>query len=165
MKILMLSDSHLASGMKKIIEIEKPDCTFHLGDSQFTKSNVDMMAIDYKVKGNCDFEKFDRELIVEVAGVKFMLLHGDRFSNPYDLEEFAIYAKAYGCDAICYGHIHVPVFELVDGITVINPGSFARTRATTPNSYMIVTVMDGKITSCELKSSVNQATIEVMSYE
>ena len=48
-------------------------------------------------------------------------------------------AREKGCNAVFFGHIHVPVLEEEDGVLLVNPGSlaFPRQRGRRP-SYAVL---------------------------
>ncbi len=142
MKILLISDSHLCTGLADVIAKERADINLHLGDSQQMKNNIDMIGFDYAVRGNCDFEKYPEHEIVEVGSEKWLLMHGHQVFNAHDLEELSRYASDFDCEVVCYGHTHVAVYSQVENVKILNPGSFARSRSDYPNSYMIVEITD-----------------------
>lgn len=159
MKVLLMSDSHMMRGLQAVVNGEGADINLHMGDSQLMKNNREIQAFDHVVRGNCDFEKFPEHDILEINEQLWLLIHGHQVFNPHDLEELANYAKLYGCEVICYGHTHVPVYSKVGSVTILNPGSFARSRSSYPNSYMTV-----EITSAgwrvDLKAANSQTVIE-----
>lgn len=143
MKILIMSDSHLMTGMKNVIENERADINIHLGDSQMTLNNKEMKCFKYIVRGNCDFEKYPLDQMFELDGKMCLMIHGNQVYNAHDLESLAHYAKDYKCQVLFYGHTHVPVYAEVEGVTIINPGSFGRSRSRYPESYMILEIENG----------------------
>lgn len=144
MKILLMSDSHLVTGLEKVVTSERADINLHLGDSQLMKNNKSLKCFDYVVRGNCDFEKLPEHQMFELDGKTWLMIHGNQVDNPHDLASVADYAKTFDCQVICFGHIHVPIYAKVNGVTIINPGSFARSRSTYPESYMILEINDGQ---------------------
>ena len=50
-------------------------------------------------------------------------------------------AQSRNCDCVCFGHIHRPVLEEIDGVLVLNPGSlsFPRQRNHKP-SYAVLNI-------------------------
>lgn len=159
MKILLMSDSHMLRGMEPIVLTEQADLNLHLGDSQFMKNNMEIDRFDYAVRGNCDFERFDEHKIIIVEGQRWLLIHGHQVSNAHDFEALADYAKSYNCQVVCYGHTHIPVYTSYNGVTILNPGSFARSRSSYPNSYMTVMIVDQQWTVL-LKNAKNEAVIK-----
>lgn len=161
MKVMLMSDSHLMRGLDSTILIEDADINLHMGDSQLMKNNIEIEHFDHVVRGNCDFEKFDEHYIIEIGGLRWLLIHGHQVYNAHDLEALADYAKSYDCQVICYGHTHIPVYSIIDGITVLNPGSFARSRCSYPNSYMIIDITDGVWTVLLKHAKSNQIIEEL----
>lgn len=159
MRILLMSDSHLSSGLNEVLLAENCELNLHMGDSQFIKNNKELSNFDYIVRGNCDFERFPDHEIVNIAGKPWVLIHGHQVYNTHNLEELAIYAKDFSCEVICYGHTHIPMYSKVGGITILNPGSFARSRSYEPNSYMVVEIENGRW-KVELKSARNRKVIK-----
>lgn len=147
MKILLISDSHMLNGMEATILYEEADIAIHLGDSQFMANNIEMERFDFRVRGNCDFERYDEEIIITVNGTKWLLMHGHQVYDAHNYESLADYAKERGCQFVCFGHIHAPVFEKHRNVMVVNPGSFARSRTMISNSYMVIDVEEGSYKS------------------
>ena len=57
-----------------------------------------------------------------------LAVHGHLQGVRYSYEELINMAKENGCDIVLFGHIHIPVFEKIDDVTIINPGSITRPR-------------------------------------
>lgn len=144
MKLLLMSDSHLLGGLQTVVNREKADINLHMGDSQLQIDNPELSSFDYAVRGNCDFAKLPELEMFELEAKTWLLIHGDQVSHSNDLESIAKHAETFKCDVICYGHTHVPIYSQVRGITILNPGSFARSRSTYPNSYMTVEITGDK---------------------
>ncbi len=159
MKVLLMSDSHMKRGMEPIVLTEAADVSLHLGDSQLMKNNMEIDRFDYKVRGNCDFELYPEHEIVVIDGLRWLLIHCHQVANAHDFEALADYAKAYDCQVVCYGHTHVPVYTVYDQVTILNPGSFARSRSQYPISYMTVTITDQGWTVL-LKHAATEAIIK-----
>jgi len=101
------------------------------------------------VRGNCDAEVDQVMLnfpimadyaILEAGALSMFLTHGHRW-NPGNLPPL----KA--CNALIYGHTHIPELSRQDGIFMINPGSAALPRGGFCPSYAIFedgifTIMD-----------------------
>ena len=124
MKILVLSDSHSAlSFMRSCIETVKPDRIIHLGDYY---DDACAMAEEYpdipltQVPGNCDRYRcppFVQEVISErIDGVYFYLTHGHH-ANPDRLPPLS------QGSVFLYGHTHVKLDAVKNGIRCLNPGS------------------------------------------
>lgn len=159
MKVCIVSDSHLMSGLSEVISREGADINIHTGDSQQMKNNREVAGFDHIIRGNCDFEKYPEHDIVEIDGQLWLIIHRHQVYNAHDLTELAAYAKDFGCSVVCYGHTHVAVYAHVDGVTILNSGSFARSRSSYPNSYMTIDIENHKWT-VKLKYAENGCLIK-----
>jgi putative phosphoesterase len=96
------------------------------------------------VYGNADDAELratlPERLVVEVEGVRIGLVH---IPGPRAGREERLAARFPGCDAIVYGHTHVPQVELVDGVWILNPGSPTERRRS-PARSMLVLDIDGQ---------------------
>ncbi len=147
MKILILSDSHGQNiNVKKAIDIEKPDMLIHCGDSEGDEEVIAKLAGAPRtpcvfVKGNCDWGSTNPlTRTFKLKGHKFLITHGHT-QGIYSSENFLplkYTAQSNECDIVCFGHIHVPVDEEVDGIRILNPGSITRPRGSRRKTYMIM---------------------------
>ncbi len=144
MKIVLISDNHFLNGMESVLIAENADYAFHLGDSQLKQNDAEMSRFDACVAGNCDMrEKFPLTVIETVGDMRWYLEHGDSYVFPHSQQSYIDFAKEHQVDVICSGHTHVPVYQDLGSVKILNPGSFARSRAKTPNSYMSIIIEDG----------------------
>ena len=92
------------------------------------------------VRGNCDAEidqmVLDFPLTADyshmmIEGKEFFLTHGHIYSpeNMPRLPEG---------DVFVFGHIHLPVAEKKEGVTILNPGSASLPKEGNPNSYALL---------------------------
>lgn len=129
--LLILSDTH---GNRRAVEsllprIAENDFVVHLGDG-----GADMREIRaaypekvYAVGGNCDFlSPFPLADVLEVEQTRIFYCHGHAYGVKSGLERLAQEAKARDCEIALYGHTHKADIRVVDGVTLINPGSLKR---------------------------------------
>ncbi len=154
MKILVVSDTHRKDdNLKRVLSEECPlDMLIHLGDAEgsehFIPDWVNPECRMEMVLGNNDFfSRLDREREIDIAGHKAFITHGHYYGVSMGPEGLADEAKSRGCDIAMYGHTHRPFLDVIDGVTVLNPGSlsYPRQEGRRP-SYMIIHVdADGKM--------------------
>lgn len=147
MKILVFSDSHgvrdkMDSAIREHLKYGKIDKIFFLGDGyhdiQAVIRTYPELDFDY-VFGNCDDFSIPREertkeayeKIVEVGGIRFMLMHGHKYSVKETYQFAADHAIEMGCDVLLYGHTHLSNDITIDGsnhgcVRMINPGAAGR---------------------------------------
>lgn len=154
MKILVVSDTHRTDdNLKLVLSEECPlDMLIHLGDAEgsehFIPDWVNPECRMEMVLGNNDFfSRLDREREIDIAGHKAFITHGHYYGVSMGPEGLVDEAKSRGCDIAMYGHTHRPFLDVIDGVTVLNPGSlsYPRQEGRRP-SYMIIHVdADGKM--------------------
>ena len=71
-------------------------------------------------------ETLPRERVVEVDGARIGMVH---IAGPRAGREERLVARFPGCDAVVYGHTHVPQAERVGDVWILNPGSPTERRA------------------------------------
>ena len=149
MKIGILSDTH---GVKECIDkaipyLKKCDLIIHAGDnfsdSKYIHSmtKVGIMA----VKGNCDFDNVEDELIFDIEDKAVFLCHGDKYNVKYGLNEIELKAKSVDADIVIFGHTHVPLSYKKDNIIYINPGSLSLPRKVDYKSFCIMDIENDDI--------------------
>lgn len=148
-KILIVSDSHGKDRyLKQAIQNmgKYLDRMIHLGDSQIP---ADMLAgmvncpVDM-VRGNCDgLSKLPAAKLVDIGSHKALLTHGHIYGGKAGIPQMREMAKENGADIVMFGHIHEPLLEQEDGITVLNPGSISQPRQDGRRpTYMVMTLED-----------------------
>jgi uncharacterized protein len=89
------------------------------------------------IHGNMDEPELKQLLpkqrVVEVGDVRIGMLHNP---GPRNGRETRLAARFADCDAVVYGHTHVPQVERLDHVWILNPGSPTE-RRTAPAHAMI----------------------------
>jgi uncharacterized protein len=80
--------------------------------------------------------------VVEVSGARIGMVH---VPGPATGREMRLLRGFPGCDAIVYGHTHVPRVERVEGVWVLNPGSPTERRRAPTRAMLVLEVEDGEI--------------------
>ena len=148
MKVLVLSDSHgRPDALRRAIEAENPHAVLFLGDgvADAEKMREEYPALPiFTVPGNCDWGSLDEpERLIELDGVRILMLHGHTRGVKYDGTRAYYAAKEIDADVLLYGHTHQPVVDY-DGTTyTMNPGSIRYT-----GTYGVLVIDSGKVTDC-----------------
>ena len=147
-KITVVSDTH---GNRRALDgldtiFSESDIIIHLGDTSSDGSYIQAkFPQTLLVNGNCDTVKLgEDERVIEVEGVKIFACHGHLYSVKFALSKLAARAKKLGCKIALYGHTHSGREDVVDGVTLINPGALNRYGE---NSYLYLVVYGGKFTA------------------
>jgi hypothetical protein len=83
-----------------------------------------------------------RQLVVEAGGARIGMVH---VPGPWAGREGRLAARFPGCDAVVYGHTHVPQVERHEGVWILNPGSPTDRRSAPAHSMLVLEVDDGEI--------------------
>jgi putative phosphoesterase len=99
------------------------------------------------VQGNMDEAalkaSLPREHVVEVGDTRIGMLHD---AGPRQGREARLAARFPDCEAIVYGHTHVPQVERFQHLWVLNPGSPTERRSAPVHSMIVVTVRRRRLT-------------------
>lgn len=157
MKILVVSDTHgRDENLEQAVIREQPfDMLIHCGDVEgrefFIEALVECPCA--MVSGNNDFfSDLPREDELSIAGHRILISHGHYYGVSMDFSRIVDEAHSRNCDCVCFGHIHRPVLEEIDGVLVLNPGSlsFPRQRNRKP-SYAVLDINENGHISAEIQ--------------
>ena len=129
-KLIIISDSH--GNRRAIDELDgifaESDYIIHLGDTSADGGYIRGKYPDKTVviNGNCDPVKL-----------------GDDERVKFTLAKLTEEAKKLDCKLALYGHTHRPRGDVLDGVTLLNPGSLSRYGN---KSYLYVVVNGNKFT-------------------
>lgn len=153
-KVAVISDTHLPRDRRELplVCIERmasADLILHGGD--FTAASVleDLRALGpplAAVHGNVDSEELRRTLptqhVVEVEGVRIGMVHD---AGPANGRISRMRMAFHDCDAVVFGHSHIPLHEQLDGFQIFNPGSPTDRRRQPRHSMGMATVENGTV--------------------
>jgi putative phosphoesterase len=107
--------------------LRRVDLILHAGDFAAASVLAELRALGppvHAVYGNADEaglrETLPRELVVEAGPARIGLVH---IPGPKAGREERLLRRFPGCDAIVFGHTHLPVVERHEGVWLLNPGS------------------------------------------
>jgi putative phosphoesterase len=128
-----------------VAELARADLLVHAGDfvALSVLEELRELAPVEAVYGNMDEpalrEAVPEERVVEVAGARIGVVH---IPGPAAGREARLVARFPGCDAIVYGHTHIPQVARVgaDGVWILNPGSPTERRRGPVHSMLVLEV-------------------------
>ncbi len=88
-------------------------------------------------------ESLPREHVVEVGNVRIGMVH---VPGPRQGREARLAARFPDCDAVVYGHTHIPQVERFQHLWILNPGSPTERRAAPTHSLLVLDVHGRRIT-------------------
>ncbi|MFD1735987.1 metallophosphoesterase family protein [Bacillus salitolerans] len=147
MKVLLISDSHgLENELRQVAEAYtgKVDLMIHCGDSELPAVH-EVLENFLVVKGNCDLENFPEDLLEEAGEFKLYATHGHLYNVKMSLANISYRADEVGANIVCFGHSHLAGSELIDGILMINPGSFRLPRGRKERTYCILELINRNV--------------------
>lgn len=149
MKILIVSDTHgRNTNLKKAILNmgNYLDLLIHLGDSVCSPEEIEKMVSCpvEMVKGNCDgVSRLPGAKIIKIGDHSAFLTHGHLYGGQYGIGTMRDIAKENGADIVMFGHIHEPIIDKSENVTVLNPGSLSQPRQEGHRpTYLVMTIED-----------------------
>jgi uncharacterized protein len=132
MKLGIVSDTHGLVRPALMGAFDGVDEILHAGDvgDEEVLAILETLAPVRAVRGNVDGPDLPESLEFELAGFHFAIAHGHLFETKNRHRNLA---RAFPrANFILYGHTHIPVLEVIAGITMINPGSAGSKRFRQP---------------------------------
>lgn len=160
MRIAVISDTHLPKGKRVLPDacverLRAADLILHCGDLVGEAFLEELRAFGPPVEavyGNMDEARLKallpKERVVEKDDARIGMVH---IPGPRVGREARLLARFPGCDAIVYGHTHVPQVDRHDGAWILNPGSPTERRSS-PERTMLELVLTGRKLAPELIS-------------
>jgi putative phosphoesterase len=145
MRFLILSDTHgVRAPMKELYDRYPLDGVIHLGDhiadARWLLERTNGHPV-YQVVGNCDIgERGYEQQLLELGGVKILIMHGHRYGVKSGYGTALAAAKGMGAQVVLFGHTHIPFMEEREGILMLNPGSLRNP----DREYAILEIENGK---------------------
>ena len=132
MRVAVISDTHMPKGARALPEacierLRAADLILHAGDLVALSFLAELRRLGPPVEavhGNVDEpalrELLPKERVVEAGEARIGMAH---VGGPRAGREARLAARFPGCDAVVYGHTHLPQVERVGDIWILNPGS------------------------------------------
>jgi len=153
-RVAVIADTHLPRGARALPqecldELARADLILHAGD--VTAAPVLELLRGFApveaVHGNMDdlelVATLPEQLVVEVAGSRIGMLH---IPGPAAGRAERLAKRFRGCDAVVYGHTHVPETRQHDGVWILNPGSPTERRRAPHRALLTLEIVAGTIT-------------------
>ena len=149
MRILVLADTHIPDFARSLPSalapaLRRADLILHAGD--VTSAEVlDQLAEHAPVRvavGNNDGPPVrawgaEEEVHLDVDGVRIAMIHD---SGPSAGRERRMRRRFPEVDVVVFGHSHIPIASVVDGLRLFNPGSPTWKRREPAATYGTITI-------------------------
>lgn len=146
MKVAVVSDTHgrIEPFLNTLKQFNDVELIVHLGDTveDANKIREKTKLPMFVVRGNNDYMDVNtpwREL-VRINGHKILLTHGHKEGVNFGETKLYYAAKEAEAEMVLYGHTHVYLYEEIEGIKILNPGSAGYDRGFEYESFVIMNV-------------------------
>jgi putative phosphoesterase len=152
--VAVIADTHLPRGSRRLPEgclerLRAADVVLHAGDLTKAAFLEELRALGkpvHAVCGNADEPalrlSLPARLVVEVEGARIGLTHAP---GPVAGREARLATRFPDCDAVVYGHTHVPQVARVGGVWILNPGSPTERRRSPTRAMLELEIVGGRI--------------------
>jgi putative phosphoesterase len=133
-----------------VSRLAQAELILHAGDFVATAVLEELRDIGPPVEGvhgNMDEpdlkQLLPQQQVVEAGVVRIGMVHD---AGPRIGREARLAARFEGCDAVVYGHTHVPQVDRFQHLWVLNPGSPTERRSAPAHTMLVLGVNGGRIT-------------------
>lgn len=153
-RVAVISDTHLPRGRRALSQecldrLAGADLILHGGDltEAAVLATLSELAPLHAVYGNMDSPELraslSKERVVEAGGACIGMVH---MPGPAAGRSARLVARFPDCDAIVYGHTHMPEVAREGDVWILNPGSPTERRKAPSRTMLELTIDDGAIT-------------------
>jgi putative phosphoesterase len=152
--VAVISDTHLPRGARRLPELcvealRGVDLILHAGDLSAASALAELRALGppvHAVHGNADEPALratlPAELVVEAEDARIGMVH---IPGPAAGREERLVRRFPACDAVVFGHTHLPVVARHGGVWLLNPGSPTERRRGPFRSFLLLRVSGRRI--------------------
>jgi putative phosphoesterase len=154
MLVAVVADTHLPRGSRRLPErcvelLRSADLILHAGDVSSLSAFEELRGLGppvLAVHGNVDEPALaallPERLELEVDDARIGLVHD---AGPRAGREARLRSWFPRCDAVVYGHSHLPQVELAEGVWILNPGSPTERRRATERTMLLLDAQGSRI--------------------
>ena len=154
MRVVAIADTHMPRGSRRLPEacieaIRAADLLLHAGDVVSLGTLEELAAIGPRVEavcGNMDEPVLRRRLpverVVDVGRVRIGMVH---IGGPAAGRHERLTRRFPDCDAVVYGHSHLPEVARAGGVWLLTPGSPPERRRAPARSWLELSLEAGRI--------------------
>jgi uncharacterized protein len=154
MRVVAIADTHLPRGSRRlpaacVEDLRGADLILHAGDVvslDFLEELRGLGPAVEAVHGNMDEldvrASLPEETVVEAGGVRIGMVH---IGGPAQGRHERLVRRFPGCDAVLYGHSHLPEVARAGSVWILNPGSPTERRRAPARSWLLLDVTDAAI--------------------
>jgi len=152
--VAAISDTHLPRGARRLPDacverLAAADVIVHAGDLSAVSVLEELRSLGppvHAVHGNADEPSLratlPKETVVEAGGARIGVVH---VPGPAAGREVRLLERFPGCDAVLFGHTHLPVVARHAGVWILNPGSPTERRRGPFHAMLVLEIEAGEI--------------------
>jgi putative phosphoesterase len=152
--VAAISDTHLPRGARRLPEacleaLRTADLIVHAGDLSGLSVLEELRALGPPVQavyGNADEPAvraaLPKELVLQIEEARLGVVH---IPGPAAGRGERLRRRFPGCDAILFGHTHLPLVEREEGVWLLNPGSPTERRRGPFHSFLLLRVEGARL--------------------
>jgi uncharacterized protein len=152
-RVAVISDTHLPRGSRQLSSeclelLAGADLILHAGDVTVAPvlDALRELAPLEAVYGNMDEADLratlPKERTIETGGARIGMVH---IPGPAAGRSARLVTRFPGCDAVVYGHTHLPEVAREGAVLILNPGSPTERRKAPHRTMLVLDVADGRI--------------------
>ncbi len=153
-RIAVIADTHLPRGTRRlpaecVERLRAADAILHAGDFVSVAFFDELRALGPPVHGVCGNmdepalrEKLPRERVVELDGLRMAMVH-EPGAAAGRAERLA--SRFPRCDAVVYGHTHIPEVARHAEVLILNPGSPTERRRAPTRAMLLLETAGGRL--------------------
>ena len=154
MRVAVIADTHLPRGARRLPEqcleaLRGADLILHAGDVVTAAVLEELRALGppvEAVRGNIDEPELQQllpeERVVTAGEARIGMIH---IPGPAAGREARLAARFPDCDAVVYGHTHIPQVELFQHLWILNPGSPTERRRAPTHTMLVLQIHGARI--------------------
>jgi putative phosphoesterase len=154
-RVAVISDTHLPRGTRRLPDecvrlLRGADLILHAGDFVAADVLEGLRELGPPVEGVCGNmdepvlkEALPRERVVQADETRIGMVH---VPGPGAGREARLAARFPDCQAVVYGHTHMPQVERFQHLWILNPGSPTERRTAPVHSMLVLEIRRGRIT-------------------
>jgi putative phosphoesterase len=154
MRVAVISDTHMPRGTRTLPQecidrLAAADLILHGGDvtEAAVLETLGELGPLHAVYGNMDSAELraslPKERVVEAGGARIGMVH---IPGPRAGHAARLVARFPGCDAVVYGHTHIPEIVREGDVWILNPGSPTERRKAPHRTMLELKIVRGTIT-------------------
>jgi putative phosphoesterase len=153
-RVAVISDTHLPRGARRLPEqcletLRAADLILHGGDITTAAVLEELRMLGPPVEaviGNVDEPELQQTLpqerVVAAGDARIGMLH---IPGPAAGREARLASRFPDCDAVVYGHTHIPQVERFQHLWVLNPGSPTERRRAPTHTMLVLEIRGARI--------------------